>query len=134
VGCVFPMVVVTLLLHAEFGLNDHREEAPHFTKNISQYYIIRVKWFESDWQNYMVHMYGSYHMGRTYRVNKSIITFYWVHLYRNDNISVFSKLFVFTKLKILCSPRLNILLIQKFKARDAFIRQWTQNLFQFALF
>ena len=29
VGCVFPMVVVTLLLHAEFGLNDHREKAPH---------------------------------------------------------------------------------------------------------
>ena len=32
VGCVFPMVVVSLLLHAEFGPNDHRKDAPHFMK------------------------------------------------------------------------------------------------------
>ena len=31
VGCVFPMVVVSILPHAEFGPNDHREDAPHFT-------------------------------------------------------------------------------------------------------
>ena len=30
VGCVLPMVVASILLHAEFGPNDHREEAPHF--------------------------------------------------------------------------------------------------------
>ena len=30
------MVVVTLLFHAEFGLNDHREDAPHFRKNIGE--------------------------------------------------------------------------------------------------
>ena len=32
VGCVFAMVVVSILPHAEFGRNDqHREEAPHFS-------------------------------------------------------------------------------------------------------
>ena len=31
VGCVFPMVVVSILPHAEFGPNDHREDAPHFS-------------------------------------------------------------------------------------------------------
>ena len=30
VGRVFPMVVVSILPHAEFGPNDHREDAPHF--------------------------------------------------------------------------------------------------------
>jgi len=30
VGCVFPMFVVSILPHAEFGSNDHREDAPHF--------------------------------------------------------------------------------------------------------
>ena len=30
VGCFFPMVAVSLLPHAEFGLNDHRKDAPHF--------------------------------------------------------------------------------------------------------
>ena len=29
VGCFFPMAVVYLLSHTEFGPNDHREEAPH---------------------------------------------------------------------------------------------------------
>ena len=30
VGCVFPVVVVSILPHAEFGRNVHREEAPYF--------------------------------------------------------------------------------------------------------
>ena len=30
VGCVFPMVVIPILPQAEFGPNDHREDAPHF--------------------------------------------------------------------------------------------------------
>ena len=30
VGCVFLMVVVSMLPHAEIGRNDHREGAPHF--------------------------------------------------------------------------------------------------------
>ena len=30
VGCVFPMVVVSILPHSEFGRNDHWEDAPHF--------------------------------------------------------------------------------------------------------
>ena len=29
-GCVFPMVILSILPHAEFGPNDHRENAPHF--------------------------------------------------------------------------------------------------------
>ena len=32
VGYMFAMVVVFMLPHMEFGLNDHREDAPHFTK------------------------------------------------------------------------------------------------------
>ena len=28
--CVFPMVILSILPHAEFGWNDHRESAPHF--------------------------------------------------------------------------------------------------------
>ena len=31
VGCVFPMVVVSLLPRAEVGLNDHQEDAQRFT-------------------------------------------------------------------------------------------------------
>ena len=30
-GCVFPVVVVPMLSHAEFGPNDHQEDASHFT-------------------------------------------------------------------------------------------------------
>ena len=29
-GCL-PMVVVLILPHVEFGRNDHREDAPHFS-------------------------------------------------------------------------------------------------------
>ena len=31
VVCAFQMVIVSLLPHAEFGPNDHREDALHFT-------------------------------------------------------------------------------------------------------
>ena len=31
VGCVFAMVVVSFLLHAKLGRNDHREDAPQFS-------------------------------------------------------------------------------------------------------
>ena len=34
VECVFPMVAVTILPHAEFGPNDHREDVPHFTSRL----------------------------------------------------------------------------------------------------
>jgi len=34
VSCVFPMVVVPLLPHAEFGPNDHQEDTPHFSEHI----------------------------------------------------------------------------------------------------
>ena len=37
VGCVFPMVVVSILPHAKFGPRDHREHAPHFTSLSFQY-------------------------------------------------------------------------------------------------
>ena len=29
VGCIFPIVTVSMLPHLEFGRNDHREDAPH---------------------------------------------------------------------------------------------------------
>ena len=28
--CVFPMVIVSIMPHAEFGRNDHRGDEPHF--------------------------------------------------------------------------------------------------------
>ena len=31
VGCVFPMVVISILPPAELGPNDNREDTPHFT-------------------------------------------------------------------------------------------------------
>ena len=31
VGCVIPMVVISILPHVNFGLNDHRKDTPHFT-------------------------------------------------------------------------------------------------------
>ena len=31
VGCVFPMIAVSILSHAEFGQNDHREDALHIS-------------------------------------------------------------------------------------------------------
>jgi len=31
VGYVFPVVVLSILSDAEFGRDDHREDAPHFT-------------------------------------------------------------------------------------------------------
>ena len=30
VGCVFPMIIIPILPQAGFGLNDHRDHAPHF--------------------------------------------------------------------------------------------------------
>ena len=33
VGCVFPMVVVSMLPHADFGPNDHRDDALHFIQS-----------------------------------------------------------------------------------------------------
>ena len=30
VGRIFPMVLVSILLHAELGSSEHREHAPHF--------------------------------------------------------------------------------------------------------
>ena len=36
VGCVFPMIVVSLLPHADYGRNDHREDAFHFINEIRQ--------------------------------------------------------------------------------------------------
>ena len=30
VGCVFSIVVVSILPHADFERNDHQEDAPHF--------------------------------------------------------------------------------------------------------
>ena len=39
VGCVFPMVVVSMMPRADFGPSDHRDDALHFTK-----YIFRLIW------------------------------------------------------------------------------------------
>ena len=57
VGCVFPMVVVSILLHAEFGPNDHREDASHFRKHSSSGNMILIletlfKWKHDSWKHH----------------------------------------------------------------------------------
>ena len=42
VGCVFSMVVVSILPHAEFGPNDHQKDAPHFTYKILELLITKI--------------------------------------------------------------------------------------------
>ena len=47
VGCVFPMVIVSILPHAEFGPNDHRENPPHFIcVTLDSYFILEKQFFE----------------------------------------------------------------------------------------
>ena len=43
VGCVFPMVIVTILHRADFRLNDHRKDAQHFTIHFVKYLSLLLK-------------------------------------------------------------------------------------------
>ena len=46
VDCVFPMTIVSMLLQAEFGHNDRREDTPHFTvvkQKLSQFWYIHIR-------------------------------------------------------------------------------------------
>ena len=40
VGCVFPMVIVSMLSNAEFGPNDHWDDVPHFMLDWSFSHLI----------------------------------------------------------------------------------------------
>ena len=42
VGCVFPMIVVSILPHAEFGPNNHREYASHFNMQLLKF--LNLSW------------------------------------------------------------------------------------------
>ena len=42
VGCVFPMIVVSILPHAEFGPNDQWEDAAHFK-------MANAHWYNYQW-------------------------------------------------------------------------------------
>ena len=42
VGCAFAMVVVSILLHAEFGRNGHWEDVPHFIFDILGRFQIKI--------------------------------------------------------------------------------------------
>ena len=53
VGRVFPMVVFSILPHAEFGRNDHREDTPHFIYR-SVWREIRLIFFQRDNQSEFV--------------------------------------------------------------------------------
>ena len=46
VGCVFSMVVVSMLSHADFGSNDHRDDALNFI-NGSSWMVISPNYM--DW-------------------------------------------------------------------------------------
>ena len=41
-GCVFPMVIVSIPAHAEFGPNDHREDAPHFILKLINFKTTKI--------------------------------------------------------------------------------------------
>ena len=43
VGCVLPTVFVSILSHAEFGRNDHGEDASHFINDVFSPYVRRSK-------------------------------------------------------------------------------------------
>ena len=43
VGCVVPMAIVSILLHADFGPNDYREDASHFTMNEANFFFSKLK-------------------------------------------------------------------------------------------
>ena len=69
-GCIFPMVIVSLLHHAKFGRNHHREDAPHCTlsmshsphllaagpkRNAKNGYLFRKDlWFFSVWDSFTI--------------------------------------------------------------------------------
>ena len=40
VGCVFPIVIVSILPYAEFGPNDHRKKHPNFIFSLLGYFAI----------------------------------------------------------------------------------------------
>ena len=42
VKCVLPMVVDSMLPHAEFGPNDHREDAPHFRISSGKLNLLKI--------------------------------------------------------------------------------------------
>ena len=50
VGCVFPMVIVSMLSHAEFGPNDYGEDEPHFRNSDSFTFAasLLVLWYATD--------------------------------------------------------------------------------------
>jgi len=49
-GCVVPMLIVSILPHAEIGPNDHRKDASHFTiiQNRFGPYLL-MKWMVLSW-------------------------------------------------------------------------------------
>ena len=61
VGCVLPMDVVFKLPHAEFGSNDHREDAPHFKNRIIWCRILHlIIEFVDDMMFYKLNTYCRY--------------------------------------------------------------------------
>ena len=44
VRCVFPMVIVSMLPYTEFGPNDHRVDAPHFS--FHTFFVTHLKKFQ----------------------------------------------------------------------------------------
>lgn len=59
VGCVISMVVICILPHVDFRLNDRREDAPYFKImpticSISKYYIELLCWRQVDFVDFML--------------------------------------------------------------------------------
>ena len=48
IKCVFPMVVVSILPHAEFGLNDHREGALYLIRKTTIKHEFYLGWNDCD--------------------------------------------------------------------------------------
>ena len=64
VGCVFPMVAVSMLPRVEVRRNDHREDAPHFKSTLGtdssflhlvmfrvNIKIFQLEWFQFSWRS-----------------------------------------------------------------------------------
>ena len=66
VGCALPMVVVSILLNAEFGGIDHREDAPHFRS-----FLFRIGYLKTESQKKTTRLKDN---GCKFRLNITVVT------------------------------------------------------------
>ena len=84
VWCVFPMVAVSILPHAEFGPNDHCKDAPHLTKWKPPSMSIEKK-LKSNWSS----LQSFCHWPDLWHLNQFEWSYVVLNVAKNDKIKVF---------------------------------------------